>query len=220
MTPKRKPTLKRAVPSTHAVLLTGLAMLAAACNAPGFELAPVDFDLGEPDPEAQSEPLAEAPDVIAPPNPESQPQPAQSVGSTEPGRLSAAECDAIDHVAVEFGEPREFYAGTLDYQCFFDLYYLWPGSTQEDLAVFVHSYVTSSGNAYNDWTEHIMGPHHPETGNRIFDQSSRVPEQVIDRREYIAIFITDPTYFEGCRWIFDDPLNSGVTVEQLKNPCR
>ena len=45
-------------------------------------------------------------------------------------------------------------------------------------------------------------------------------DSFIDRREYIAIFITDPTYFEGCRWIFDDPLNSGVTVEQLRNPCR
>jgi hypothetical protein len=214
--------MKRAVPSTVAVLLTGLALLAAivACSAPGFGRAPVATDWVKPDPEVQSAPPAEAPNVVEPPNPEPQPQPAQPVASTEPGRLSAAECDAIDHVAVEYGELREFDPGTLDYQCFADLYYLWPGSTQEDVAVFVHSYVTSSGNSYNDWTEYVMGPHHPETGNRIFDQSSRVPDQVQDRREYIALFITDPAYFEGCRWIFDDPLNSGVTVEQLKNPCR
>jgi hypothetical protein len=218
MTPKRKPAMKHAVPSTRMVLLSGLAILAAivACSEPG----PEDYNWEPPDSEVQSQPPAEAPNLVEPPNPEPPPQPAQPVGTTEPGRLSAAECDAIDHVVVEFGETREYYAGTLDYQCFLDLYYLWPGSTQEDVAVFVHSYVTSSGNTYNDWTEYAMGPHHPETGTRIFDQSSRVPDWVHDRREYIAIYITDPTYFEGCRWIFDDPLNSGVTVEQLRNPCR
>lgn len=142
------------------------------------------------------------------------------MGTTEPGRLSAAECDAIDHVVVEFSETREYNAGTLDYQCFLDLYYVWPGTTQEDVGLFVHSFVTSSGNSYDDWTEYTLGPHHPETGARVFDLSSRVPDEVIDRREYIAIYITDPSYFEGCRWIFDDPLNSGVTVEQLRNPCR
>ena len=58
--------------------------------------------------------------------------------------------------------------------------YVWPGSTQEDVAVFVHTYVTSSASTYDDWSEHVMGPLHPQNGTRIFDQSWRVPVQVID----------------------------------------